>query len=105
MPHPHVWSKPPAQAEVGMPFSYQLGVISSLGDVQHRYEPPENQLWDIEKLTFALRKGPAWLKMNGRTGQMSGTPVSPGTCRIELEVRTQSGGLATQEFDLAVGNR
>ena len=105
MPHPHVWSKPPAQAEVGSPFSYQPGVISSLGDVQHRYEPPENQLWDIEKLTFALRKGPAWLKVNGRTGQMSGTPASPGTCRIELEVRTQSGGLATQEFDLAVGNR
>jgi len=102
MPHPHFWSKPPATAKVGAPFSYQPGVISSLGDVQHHYEQPQKKLWDIEQLTFALRKGPAWLKVDAKTGQLTGTPDAPGKCHIEFEVRTQFGGKATQEFDLAV---
>ena len=29
LPHPHFWSRPPATAKVGTPFSYQAGVIRS----------------------------------------------------------------------------
>jgi hypothetical protein len=70
--------------------------------VQHHYEPPENQLWDIEKLTFALRKAPAWLNLDAKTGALSGTPDAAGKCHVELEVRTQFGGKAAQEFELTV---
>lgn len=102
MPHPHFWSKPPATAKVGAPFSYQPCVIRSLGDAQHRDEPKGNGFWEAEELTFTLRKAPSWLKLDLKTGALSGTPDLLGRYRIELEVRTQFGGVAAQEFDLEV---
>jgi hypothetical protein len=101
MPHPHFWSKPPATAKVGAPFSYQPGIIRSLGDAQHRYEPKGNGFWEAEELTFALRNVPTWLKLDAKTGALSGTPGAPGKCRVEIEVRTQVGGVTTQQFELA----
>ena len=102
MPHPSFWSKPPATAKVSAPFSYQPSVFRSLGDAQHRDEPKGNGFWEAEELTFTLRNAPAWLKLDPKTGLLSGTPNAPGKCRVELEVRTQFGGAATQQFDLAV---
>jgi hypothetical protein len=83
-------------------FSYQSGVIRSLGDAQHRYEPKGNGFWEAEEFTFTLRNAPAWLKLDTKTGALIGTPDAPGKHRIELEVRTQFGGKAAQEFELAV---
>ena len=102
MPHPHFWSKPPTHAEVGKAFSYQPGIISSLNDVQHHYEKPNQKLWDIEQNTFALRLGPKWLKIDEKTGEVSGTPDAPANPRIEIEVRNQFGGGAVQAFDITV---
>ncbi len=102
LPHPHFWSRPPATAKVGTPFSYQAGVIRSLGDAQHRYAPKGNGFWDSEELTFSLRKAPAWLKIDAKTGTLTGRPEVPGKYTIELEVKTQFGGSAVQRFDLSV---
>ncbi|MFZ2641309.1 MAG: Ig domain-containing protein [Verrucomicrobiia bacterium] len=102
MPHPHFWSKPPARGKVGVPFSYNPGIIRSLGDAQHRDEPKGNGFWEAEELTFALRQAPAWLKLDPKTGLLAGSPDAPGKWRIRLEVRTQSGGAVTQEFELKV---
>ncbi|GAI42412.1 unnamed protein product, partial [marine sediment metagenome] len=96
MPHPHFWSQPPVTARVGSPFSYRPGVIHSLGDAQHRYAPKGNGFWESEELTFSLRKAPVWLKLDAKTGTLTGTPDTPGKYHIELEAKTQFGGSAVQ---------
>ena len=102
MPHPHVWTDPPKTAAAGVAFEYRPGVITSLGDVQHHYEKPGNQFWDIEKLSFSLRKGPAWLAIDADTGALSGTPPEPGVAAIELEAATQFEAKTSQSFELRV---
>ena len=42
--------------------------------------------WDIERLKFALVKGPAWLKVDAATGELSGTPGATGKTEVELLV-------------------
>ena len=49
--------------------------------------------WDRETPRFTIEKGPAWLKIDERTGVLSGVPDSPGkvvvavTATIDREVR------------------
>ena len=102
MPHPHFCSKPPMTAKAGQPFAYEPRLITSLGDVQHRYEAPNNQLWDVEKLQFVLAAAPPWLALDPQTGRLTGTPPAPGTVAIALEARTQFQGKAMQRFELRV---
>lgn len=102
MPHPHFCSKPPTVAKAGRPFCYEPRLITSLGDVQHRYEAPHDQLWDIEKLTFALAEGPPWLALDPETGRLTGTPPRPATVAVALEATTQFNGKAVQQFELRV---
>jgi len=102
MPHPHFWSTPPNTARTGQPFSYQPQLIASLGDVQHRYEAPHDQLWDAEKLLFALAEAPSWLSLNPQTGRLTGTPTAPGTVSVVLEAVNQFKAKATQRFELRV---
>lgn len=102
MPHPHFWSQPPAMAKANTAFNYQPGVITSLGDCQHDGKTGEKAFRDIERLAFALRTGPAWLRVDPKTGVLSGAPPAPGRTRVELEARTQSGGVTVQAFDLTV---
>jgi predicted PP-loop superfamily ATPase len=67
----------------------------SLGDLSARVQGG-NQVggyFDIEKPKFALAQGPAWLKIDGVTGILSGTPSAAGrvevavTATIDREVR------------------
>jgi hypothetical protein len=102
MPHPHFWSNPPTTAKAGQPFVYEPKLITSLGDVQHRYEPPHDRLWDIEKLQFVLVEGPSWLTRDPQTGRLTGTPPAPGAVMIALEATTQFKDKATQRFELYV---
>jgi hypothetical protein len=47
---------------------------------------PDRGYFDVEKPKFALRQGPAWLKMDGVTGMLTGTPDATG--RVEVTVTT-----------------
>jgi hypothetical protein len=82
--------------------------------------------WDRDVPQFALREGPAWLKIDAGTGRLSGVPDRPGkvavvvTATIDREVRsldarmrswglekivstgTQRVGVATQKFTIDV---
>ncbi len=102
LPHPHFWSRPPATTKAGEPFAYEPGLITSLGDVQHRYESPNQRLWDAEKLQFALIEGPAWIKLDPQTGRLSGIPPAPGEAAVTLEASTQHQDSATQRFTLRI---
>jgi hypothetical protein len=102
MPHPHIWSSPVREAAAGQPYRYELGVLRSLGDVQHRYESPNNGFWDTEKLTFNLVDAPEWLSIDSETGVLQGTPPGPATTRVTVRVATQFDQAVTQSFDLRI---
>jgi hypothetical protein len=82
--------------------------------------------WDLEAPRFALKQGPAWLKIDAATGVLSGIPDTSGkveivvTATIDREVRNLDAaklswglekvvstakervGVATQKFTIDV---
>jgi hypothetical protein len=45
--------------------------------------------WDIERPQFRIDKGPAWLKIDRETGQLSGTPDLAGESEVVIVVSLQ----------------
>jgi hypothetical protein len=94
-PRPVLWSRPVRAARVGAEYRYALAAIRSLGDLRTRVVGGKETMsyWDIEQPRFALEKGPGWLKIDRRTGVLSGIPKRPGkvvitvTATIDREVR------------------
>ncbi len=103
-PHPFIWSDPVTTAQVGQDYRYEARSLRSLNDVQHRYEPPGNQFWDIEQNTWALAEGPQWLSIDAETGVLTGTPAAgdAGTVTVTIAVTNQFEGHADQQYDLTV---
>jgi hypothetical protein len=130
-PRPLLWSRPVTAARVGAEYRYALAAIRSLGDLRTRVVGGRETMnyWDVERPRFALEKGPAWLKIDERTGLLSGVPDRPGkvvvsvTATIDGEVRrvderalswgqektlstgTRRVGSATQTFTLDIAPR
>jgi putative Ig domain-containing protein len=128
---PILWSRPITTAKVGAQYRYALAAIRSLGDLRTRVVEGKETMsyWDIENPRFTLGQGPTWLKIDERTGVLSGTPDRPGkvvvtvTATIDREVRTlderalswgqektlstssQRVGQATQTFTLEIAPR
>jgi hypothetical protein len=100
-PRPVIYSKPALTAKVGTPYSYQVCANRSMGDLRLRQVGGKEtgNYWDIEKPKFALEQGPKWLKLDGATGALSGTPDAAGrvevvvTATIDLEVRKLDDGV------------
>jgi hypothetical protein len=96
-PRPLIWSRPVRAARVGSAYHYPVGVLRSLGDLRTRVVDGKETMnyWDIEYPRFALLQGPAWLKIDERTGLLSGVPDRPGkivvtvTATIDREVRNR----------------
>jgi hypothetical protein len=127
-PRPILWSRPVTEAKVGAEYRYAVAALRSLGDLRTRVINGKETMnyWDIERPRFVLEKGPAWLRIDERTGVLSGVPDSPGkvvvsvTVTIDREVRKlderalswgqekmlstgrQRVGAATQTFTLEV---
>lgn len=76
LPHPFIYSQPVQVASVGQPYRYQLKTLNCLGDLQFRYAEPNYNFWEEEGCRFELNDGPPWLKLDGDTGTLSGTPTS-----------------------------
>jgi hypothetical protein len=130
-PRPLLWSRPVTAARVGSEYRYALATVRSLGDLRTRVVDGKETMnyWDIENPRFALKQGPAWLKIDERTGVLSGVPDNPGkvaitvTATIDREVRklderalswgqektlstsTQRVGTARQTFTLEIAPR
>jgi hypothetical protein len=130
-PSPILYSRPVTTAKAGSVYRYALALVRSLGDLRTRVVDGRETMsyWDIERPRFALRQGPAWLKINERTGVLSGIPDRPGKvaviviATIDREVRklderalswglekilsteTQRVGVATQTFMIEVAPR
>ena len=110
LPHPFIYSKPAANAKVGQTYTYQVKSLSSLGDYQCKQDPSVNnkkyayQFWDVEQSTFKVVERPPWLAMDAKTGILSGKPGTDdvGAVTVKVEVTTQFGGRAEQQFGLTV---
>lgn len=94
-PRPFVFTRPVTNAKVGAEYRYPLSSIRSLGDLRMRVVDGRQTMgfWDIEAPAFAVEKGPAWLKIDARTGILSGVPDGAGrvpvtvTATIDREAR------------------
>ncbi len=90
-PRPYIHSKPLEAARVGSSYRCQVATIRSLGDLRMRIVEGKEVtgFWDIEQPRFALVKGPSWLRVEERTGVLSGVPDAPGTVDIVVSVRLE----------------
>ena len=85
-PRPVIYSKPVVTAKVGRPYKYKVAVNRSLGDLTARMRGG-NQVtgyFDVEKPTFALARGPAWLEIDEATGVLSGAPEAAGRAEVTI---------------------
>ncbi len=103
-PHPFIYSEPVTGATAGREYRYQVRSLTSVGDLQHHYEKPYDQFWDVERNTYALVAGPKWLTLDAQTGLLSGTPAAGdrGKAAVRIEVSNQFEGKVGQEFELQV---
>jgi hypothetical protein len=125
---PFIHSKPAASARVGAEYRYQVNAVRSLGDLRMRIVDGKEvvSFWDIEKPRFTLTKGPSWLRIDEKTGVLSGMPETPGKVDVAVtvtlersvrtlddtrlswghelvkEVATEKVGTATQQFQITV---
>jgi hypothetical protein len=85
-PRPVIYTQQPQTASVGVEYRYQLSANRSLGDLTSRMNGNDqvSGYFDIEKPTYALVSGPAWLKIDAATGILSGTPVAPGKAQVTV---------------------
>jgi hypothetical protein len=87
-PRPTIYGKPATHAKVGTEYRGQLHANRSLGDLRLRMVGGKEManFWDIEKPTFAIEVGPAWLKIDPATGIVSGTPDAAGKVDVAITV-------------------
>ena len=109
-PRPRFIGVPPARAKIGVPFSHQPRVIRSLGDLRCKNYTGDRiywaGFWNIEHPVWSLAGAPSWLKLNTRTGELSGTPPADAAgaeSKVELRCEIAGVGADTQSFTLRVG--
>ncbi len=103
---PVVYSKPVATAKAGAPYTYQVRVNRSLGDLRMRQVGGKQvtSFFDIEKPKFAIERGPQWLKIDENTGVLSGTPDAAGEAEVSVTVTLEAQARKLDEATLKWGN-
>ena len=88
-PRPVIVSEPVATAVKGAPYRYSVAAIRSLGDLRTRVVNGKETMsfWDVERLRFAIERGPSWMKIDEASGVMSGVPDMSGTAEVVVSVR------------------
>ncbi len=105
-PRPVIFSKPPTKTQVGAEYRYEVRANRSLGDLTARMQHGQmvSGYFDIEKPTFELQQGPAWLKLDPATGVLSGIPSAPGQFDVTVLLRLERPVRQLDEKVLAWGN-
>lgn len=114
-PRPLIYSKPVLDARVGVPYRYEAKTIASIGDLGFRTfleESYQSAFWTPDKPRFSIVSelskcgiyDAAWLKIDPRTGVLSGVPKSQhiGEYQINVLVEIDGAGTAVQSFTLRV---
>lgn len=105
-PRPYFSSKPLTRAKVNAEYRSTLTASRSIGDYRTRYlnGQPVNAFFDIEEVRFSLEKGPAWLKVDEKTGVLSGIPDAPGKVEVAVKAVINQADRKVDEATLAWGN-
>jgi hypothetical protein len=87
-PRPFVRSTPPETARLGAEYRGQVSTIRSLGDLRLQWIDGDAVpgFWDVERPRFELVRGPSWLRIDGRTGALSGAPDAKGAFDVAVEI-------------------
>jgi hypothetical protein len=86
-PRPFVYTRAPARATVGAAYRGSLATVRSLGDLRSYQsgQKSESRFWEVETPRFALVQGPAWLRLDEKTGALTGTPDAEGASDIVVK--------------------
>jgi hypothetical protein len=105
-PRPFICSKPVESARVGAAYRCEATTIRSLGDLRFRDVEGKTTLgfWDIEKPKFALTQGPSWLRMDEKTGVLSGVPDAAGSAEVVVTVTLERSVRRLDDGRLSWGN-
>jgi hypothetical protein len=87
-PRPVIYSRPAVEAQAGKEYGYHVRASASLGDMRTRVVDGREMMnyWDAERPRYWIEQGPPWLRIDERTGHLSGTPDRAGTCEVILAV-------------------
>jgi len=100
-PRPFISGTPGVTARRGMAYQGRLSTIRSLGDLRVQWvdENAVPSFWDIEKPLFVLQQGPSWLRIDERSGRLSGVPDAAGTADVVVKValNARSAGCTTAD--------
>jgi hypothetical protein len=85
-PRPVIYTRPVGSAKVGEAYRYRCAANRSLGDLRTRQIGGKEVagFYDIESPRYAIQQGPAWLKIDAETGELSGTPDAAGRAEIAI---------------------
>ena len=93
-------------ARLGAPYRLRPKVIRSLGDLRCRASKRSSYnaaFWDREEVAFAATGLPTGLRLDAKTGEISGTPARAGVFAIRLTASDQFGKKQTSSLKLVVG--
>jgi hypothetical protein len=87
-PRPLIFSRPWKKTKIGKEFHDEVWTLRSLGDLRMRFVDGKEttNFWDVEQPRFRIERGPAWLKIDKQTGQLSGTPDTVGKTDVTIAV-------------------
>jgi hypothetical protein len=93
-PRPFIFSLLPGVAKAGEPFLYKVDSLYSIGHLTC-FKGYNAAYWDREILSFSV-EAPNWLKVNEKTGEVSGTPAAAGEFKASIKCTNNQGGEVTQ---------
>jgi hypothetical protein len=105
-PRPFFSSKPVTSAKVHAEYRYAAAASRSIGDYRtHQLNGQAiSAFFDVEEVRFSLEKGPAWLKIDEKTGVLTGTPDEPGNIEIVVKAAIERQDRKLDEGTLSWGN-
>jgi hypothetical protein len=85
---PFIYTRPPDRATVGAAYRGLLATIGSLGDLRSYQlgQESESRFWEVETPRFVLVSGPAWLRLDEKTGALTGMPDTEGAADVVVKV-------------------
>jgi hypothetical protein len=83
-PRPSFSEEPSPAAKRGEPYRSRVSVVRSLGDLRLQWIDDRETagFWDVESPRYAMQKGPSWLRIDERTGELAGVPDAAGTAEV-----------------------
>jgi hypothetical protein len=87
-PRPFVTTRPPDRATAGAVYRGSLATVRSLGDLRtyQAGQKSESRFWEIETPRFVLVQGPKWLRLDEKTGALTGMPDTEGAAEVVVKV-------------------